>query len=89
MASNPKIGDSYWSDKLNHPMGGERQTAIADHSFVYTTDDPGLTAASATTIADGDAALVVLEFHQTVTDLSGKINAIIAVLEAHGLIADA
>jgi len=60
--------------------------AIADHSFVFTTDDPGQTAASATTIADGDATVAVGEFTQLGLNLSAKINLILAALRANGSI---
>ena len=60
--------------------------AITDHSFVFTTDDPGQTAASATTIADGDATVAVAEFTQVTLNLSAKINLILAALRANGTI---
>jgi len=86
--ANPKKGDALFADGLGKPMGGLQQTTIADHSITYGTDNPGLTAADATAIADGDATIVLAEMLQLGTDLSAKINAIIAVLDAHGLTAD-
>ena len=87
--ANPNKQDSQLADASNNPMIGAQQTLIADHAIAYTTDDPGLTAANTTTFADGDGTLVTAEVLQAVTDLSAKINAILDVLEAHGLMADA
>lgn len=87
--ANPKPQDSQLADSANNPMIGSAQTLIADHALAYTTDDPGLTAANTTTIADGDGTLVTAEVLQGFTDLSAKINAILDVLEAHGLMKDA
>ena len=60
--------------------------AIANHTFVYTTDDPSLTAASATTFADGDGTLVTAEVLQCFNDLSAKVNLILAALRDSGTI---
>ena len=87
--ANPKKGVSQLADSSNRPMIADAQTLIADQALAYTTDDPGLTAASTTTIADGDGTLVTAEVLQGFTDLSAKINAILDVLEAHGLMKDA
>ena len=87
--ANPTKWDSQLADASNNPMIGAQQTLIADLSITYTTDDPGLSAASALTIADGDGTLVTAEVLQAITDIHAKINAILDVLEAHGLMADA
>lgn len=87
--ANPKKEDSQLADSANNPMIGSAQTLIADWTITYTTDDPGLTAADATVIADGDGTLVTAEVLQGFTDIQGKINAILDVLEAHGLMKDA
>jgi len=86
--TQPKKAKSKLADSSGFAQIGDRGSAITAHSFVYTTDDPGLTAASATTIADGDGTLVTAEVLQLATDLSAKVNAIIDILESHGLIAD-
>lgn len=88
--ANPKPQDSLLADANDRPLITNASTLIADHTIAYTTDDPGHTAADTTTIADGDAAAVpIAEFTQAITDLSAKINAILDVLEAHGLMKDA
>ena len=87
--ANPKPQDAQLADTSQNPMIGEAQTLIADLAITYTTDDPGLTAANTLTIADGDATVAVAEFLQAVTDIHAKINAILDVLEAHGLMKDA
>ena len=87
--ANPKPQDAQLSDASDRPMIANAQTLIADHAIAYTTDDPGLTAANTTTIADGDGTVSTAEILQLGTDLSAKINAILDVLEAHGLMNDA
>lgn len=87
--ANPNKQDSQLADSSNNPMIGAQQSNLTDLSIVYTTDDPGLTAASALTIADGDGTLVTAEVLQGFTDIHAKVNAILDVLEAHGLMADA
>ena len=79
---------SQLADASDNPMIAAQQTLIADMAIAYTTDDPGLTAASTLTIADGDGTLVTAEVLQGFTDLAAKINAILDVLEEHGLMAD-
>ena len=86
--TQPAKGKSKIDDTTGKPQIGDRAAAITAHSITYGTDDPGLTAADATAIADGDAAIVLAEMLQLGTDLSAKVNAIIEVLEGHGLLAD-
>jgi len=85
--TQPAKSTTKLADASNKGQIGNQGSAIVDHSFVFTTDDPGLTAADATTIADGDATIVLAEMLQMGADLSAKLNAVIAVLESHGLIA--
>lgn len=75
-----------------------QQSNVADDSttltVTWTLNDPGGTPDGAITIADGDAitAAETAEFLEEVeagfAALSAKINAILDVLEAHGLMAD-
>jgi len=87
--ANPKKGDCQISDSSGRPLIGEAQTLIADLTMTYTTDDPGQSAADTVVIADGDATVAVAEFTQAILNLNTKINAILDVLEAHGLMKDA
>lgn len=80
----PNKADSQLADKNQFPLIGEAQTLLADLSIVFTTDDPGLTAASAVTIADGDL-FPAGEGLQALVDVHAKINAILDILEEHGL----
>ena len=86
--ANPAKGVSQLADASDNPMIGSQQALIADYTFTYTTDDPGLTAGDSITIADGDS-VTVAELHETTFDLAAKINAILNVMEEHGLMADA
>ena len=87
--ANPQKGDALFADATGDPLLADAQTLLADLSIVYTTDDPGQSAADALTIADGDATVAVAEFTQFVLNSTTKINAILDVLEAHGLMKDA
>jgi len=78
--ANPKATESQLADRLDNPLIGPQQANIADAAVTATLTgvDTGtdMTAAQAATI---------------VTDLTNhttKINAILDVLEAHGLMAD-
>jgi len=86
--ANPKPQDSQLADSAQNPMIGSAQTLIADLSITYTTDDPGLTAGAALTVADGDTPTVA-ELLQGVHNINAKVNAILDILEAHGLMKDA
>ena len=86
--ANPKKGDSQLADVSGKALIGAQQSKLADLVITYTTDDPGITPDSAIAIADGDLypaaeGLIALE------EVVAKINAIIDVLEAHGLSVDA
>ena len=86
--ANPKKGDALFADASGDPLLADAQTLIADLSITYTTDDPGLTAGSALTVADGDTPTVA-ELLQGVHDIHAKVNGILDILEAHGLMKDA
>jgi len=60
--------------------------AIADFVITYTTDDPGTTANSAITFADGDAAMSAAEEYEWADELEAKINLILAALRDAGII---
>jgi len=81
----PKKGQAQMSDSKDFPLIGAAQTLIADIALAYTTDDPGQSAADTTTIADGDSGLVEAEVEQAIINIHAKINAILDVLEEHGL----
>ena len=88
--ANPVKQNAQLADSNDKPMIASQQTLIADLSIVYTTDDPGITPNSTLTIADGDAATVTrAEYNELAEEVAAKINAILDVLEAHGLMADA
>lgn len=63
-----------------------QQTNVADYTITWTANEP--TAGSTATIADGNSPSVG-ETGQAIADLTAKVNAILAILEAHGLMADA
>ena len=86
--ANPKPQDSQLADSAQNPLIGSAQAKLADLSITYTTDDPGLTAGDALTVADGDTPTVA-ELLQGVHDIHAKVNGILDILEAHGLMKDA
>lgn len=65
---------------------GAQGAAIPSLTWTYTANDPGTTANSATTFADG-TALVAATVYEAFDEIEAKINAILAALRAHGLIA--
>ena len=86
--ANPSKSVSQLADPTDKPLIGSQQSKLADLVITYTTDDPSVTPNSAIAIADGDLfpaaeGLIALE------EIVAKINAIIDVLEEHGLSADA
>ena len=88
--ANPKKWDSQLADSSGKAMIGSQQSNVADFTVAYTTDDPGITPNGTLTIADGDAATVTrAEYNELAEEVAAKINAILDVLEAHGLMADA
>lgn len=86
--ANPKKWESQLADASGNPLVGAQQANLADITFTYTTDDPNPTINSVITIADGDGTLVTAEVIAALEKLAAKINAILDVLEAHGLMAD-
>lgn len=87
--ANPKASVSQLADASDNPMIAAQQTLVADLTITYTTDDPGVTPNSAITFADGDGTLVTAEVIEAIEEIVAKVNAILDVLEAHGLMADA
>ncbi len=80
----PQKGVSKLADTSGNPQIADRQANLADLVITYTTDDPGITPNSAIAIADGDLfpaaeGLIALE------ECVAKINAVLDVLEEHGL----
>lgn len=64
---------------------GEQGSNIAAYDITWTSNEP--TAGDTATIADGDSPSVA-ETGQAIADLTAKLNAVLAALEAHGLLAD-
>lgn len=81
--ANPIPEKALVADKNGHGLLSDRQTTIAD--VVDALDGATLTGDTLTT----SATPTVDELEACVGVLGGKINAILAVLEAHGLVADA
>ena len=50
-------------------------------TVTYTTDDPGVTANNAQTIADGDA-VTIAEQHETIEEIRSQIAALVADMTA-------
>lgn len=101
--AQPKIGDSYWSDKLNKPMGGEQQAAITATTATQAAVTDALDGATFTGTALTTGATPTVDELETAFGVVGKqlnaagtdiaalivtVNAIITALEAHGLVAD-
>lgn len=88
-------GESQLADRDGDPLIGEAQANVADAAtsltITWTANDPGGTPNGAITIADGDAIsnAEIGEFLEEVeagfAALTTKVNAILDVLEAHGL----
>jgi hypothetical protein len=71
--ANPLKSTSLLGSRLGRPMITEQQATIADASVAYTTG--GL---------DTEAEIIA-----AINATNAKINAILVVLENHGLVADA
>jgi len=84
--ANPSKESSQLADANNKPLIGSQQANVPTYDITWTANEP--TAGSTHTIADG-AVPTVAELGQAVADLTAKLNAVLAVLEAHGLAADA
>lgn len=63
---------------------GAQAAAIADYDVTFTANAP--TASSTQTIADGTVPTVA-ELGQAVANIEAKINAILAMLRTHGVLA--
>lgn len=72
--ANPKPGDSQLADSSDNAMIGEQQALVADAAFSDLSTSDMYT----------DAAVNAI-----FAEVETKINAILDVLEAHGLMADA
>lgn len=83
--ANPNKSVAQVADSSDKPMIAAQQTNIPSYDITWTANEP--TAASTTTIADGDVPTVA-ELGQVTADLTAKLNLIISALEAHGLTAD-
>jgi hypothetical protein len=83
--ANPKRSQSMFADKNSKPLLSTQQTNVPTYDITWTANEP--TAGDTATIADGDTPTVA-ETGQAIADLTAKVNALIAILEAHGLAAD-
>jgi hypothetical protein len=63
----------------------DQQAAIADYTITWSANEP--TAGDTNTIDDGDTVGNDNEGGQAIADLTAKVNAILAALRAHGIIA--
>lgn len=80
--TQPKKWDSKLADSTGNGQVAEQQSAIAD--VTDALDGATLTGATLTT----SATPTVTELEANDGVLGGKVNAILAALRAHGLIAD-
>lgn len=81
--ANPINEKGLVADKYGHPMLTDRQTLVAD--CVDALDGATLTGNTLTT----GVTPTVDELEACVGVLGGKVNAILAILKTHGLMADA
>lgn len=81
--ANPNKGDAQLADATDNPLIGPAQTLIAD--CVDALDGATLTGSTLTT----SSTPTVDELEANDGVLGGKINAILDILEAHGLMKDA
>lgn len=81
--ANPSKENSAMADRNSKPLIGTQQTLVAD--CVDALDGATLTGDTLTT----SATPTVTELEANDGVLGGKINAILDILEAHGLMADA
>lgn len=97
--ANPNKENAQLSDKTGNAMIGEQQSQVADLAagitITWTAGDPGGTPDGAITVANGASITnaEIAEFFEEVegslTEINTTVNAILDVLEAHGLMADA
>lgn len=83
--ANPRSDRSLLADRSGDGLLGDRQTLVADYDVTFTANAP--TPSSTQTIADGTIPTVA-ELGQAVANIEAKINAILDVVEAHGLMSD-
>lgn len=81
--SNPINEKGLVADRNGHPMLTDQQTLVADCTDAL--DGASLTGSTLTT----SATPTVDELEACVGVLGGKVNAILAILKTHGLMADA
>ncbi len=90
--ANPEKQNSQLADKSDNPMIGEQQSTVADVAVptAYTPHSSGATAVTSNAATDLDTTAAALDTLVTeVTNLHTQVVAMNAVLEAHGLSADA
>lgn len=96
--ANPDVRNTITADGNGNPLLSDQQSNVTDATGVvavtYTANDPTNTPNNAITFATG-TALAVDEVYEFVDEVEAalsnhniKINAILDVLEAHGLMAD-
>lgn len=78
--TNPSAATALLVDKNNNPMLGAQQTVVAE-----ITDSTGGTANGSTVDL---STLNIGEIQDDIATIAAKINEIVQVLAAHGLIAD-
>ena len=81
--ANPIKEKGFTADGNGNPLIADQQTLVAD--CVDALDGATLTGSTLTT----SATPTVTELEANDSVLGGKINAILEILEAHGLMADA
>lgn len=96
--ANPSKEKSVVADGDSKPMISDQQALVADATslaITYSANDPGTTANGAVTFADGTALVAATayeafdEIEALLSQHATKINAILDILESHGLMADA
>lgn len=80
--ANPKAQDSQLADRNSNPMISTQQAKIAS-----LTDSSGGTADNTVAAVSGSGADAAI--NNNFADLTAKVNALLAIVEAHGLMADA
>lgn len=91
--ANPTGQNSLLADEHGNGLISAQQALVADAAITtdYTAPTPAqstpVTSAAATDLDDAAAAIVTLQ--TDVTALAAKVNSLLDILEAHGLMADA
>jgi hypothetical protein len=89
--ANPTKTDALMADKSGDPLLGDRQANIADHAAptAYTAHAAGAVAVTSNAATDLDTTAAALATLVTeVATMVTKMNAILDVLEAHGLMTE-